>query len=358
MNVFNIDWFYQGTEEYGYIMIRSLAVKIISFLFILAMVHDKNDYLYYAFASVMGVVLNYVLNVMHLRKIVHFTFRGLCIKRHIKQLLILFSTGIAIEIYTLSDITMLTFMTDRDCVGYYSNAISGVKTIKEMIVAVCAVFLPRLSFYYARGEKSVFIDLAQKGIKILLFFSVPAAVGCFLLADRIVIILFSESFRNAILTVKILSMSIITIGISNYIGYQILIVIGKEKTMLCNSIFGATLNIILNFVLIRMLQHNGAAIASMITEVVVCVLYLGAYAKYIGLRWLPWYICKIIMVSAIMGVCVWTFLLIKASYIVSCFGAIALGGIIYMAGGLIAKNEVAVNICRQINSKVLRNRIK
>lgn len=356
LNIFNIDWFYQGIEEYGYIMIRSLAVKIVSFLFIIVFVRDQSDYLYYALASVLGVAFNYVMNVLHLRKLVRFTLNNLELKRHIGHLFLLFSTGIAIEIYTLSDITMLTVMTNNDCVGYYSNAINGVKTIKEMIVAVCAVFLPRLSYYYAQGKNEIFLDLANKGIKILLFFSVPAAIGCFLLADKIVLLLFGKGFVNAILTVRILAMSIVTIGMSNYIGYQILIIIGKEKRMLINSIFGASLNIVINYILIGQLQHNGAAIASMFTEVVVCILYLYAYHKYIGLEWFLKYIYKIIISSTIMACCVWGCLLINLPLVFNCLVSVVCGGMIYAGVSILVKNEVAIAVWKQINSKILKHK--
>ena len=356
LNIFNIDWFYQGIEEYGYIMVRSLAVKIVSFLFIIVFVRDQSDYLYYALASVLGVAFNYVLNVLHLRKLVKFTFHNLELKRHIGHLFLLFSTGIAIEIYTLSDITMLTVMTDNNSVGYYSNATNGVKTIKEMIVAVCAVFLPRLSYYYAQGKKEIFLDLAHKGIKILLFFSVPAAIGCFLLADKIVLLLFGEGFVNAILTVRILAVSIVTIGISNYIGYQILIIIGKEKRMLFNSIFGASLNIVINYILIKQLQHNGAAIASMFTEVVVCILYLFAYNKYIGLEWFPKYILKVIISSTLMACCVWACLFMKLPLIISCAISVACGGIVYAVVSILMKNEIAITLWKQISSKISKSK--
>lgn len=342
LNVFNIDWFYQGIEEYGYIMIRSLVVKIISFIFIIIFVRGQSDYLYYALASVLGIAFNYIMNVIHLRKIIRFTFKGLNLKRHIKYLLILFSTGIAVEIYTLSDITMLTIMTDKNCVGYYSNAINGVKTIKEMIVAICAVFLPRLSFHYAQGEKETFRNLANKGIKILLFFSIPAAVGCFILADKMVLLLFGKGFVKAILTVRILAMSIITVGLSNYIGYQILIIIGKEKMMLYISSFGAVLNIVMNYFLISLLQHNGAATASMLTEVIVCCFYICAYNKYMGFQWLPKYVFRIVISTLLMSISINFIMLINFTIIISCLISVCVGVCIYLISSLILKNEIAV----------------
>ena len=147
-------------------------------------------------------------------------------------------------------------------------------------------------------------------------------------------------------------MSIVTIGISNYIGYQILIIIGKEKRMLINSIFGVFLNIVLNYILIKQFQHNGAAIASMFTEVVVCILYLYAYHKYIGLNWFPRYISKVIISSAVMTSFVLLCLVVKLPLILSCFTSAVCGGIVYAVVSILMKNEIAIIVWKQMYNKI------
>ncbi|MGI6094995.1 MAG: flippase [Lachnospiraceae bacterium] len=349
LNIFNIDWVYQGIEEYKYIMVRSFAIKIISFVFIVIFVRNQDDYLFYAFASVLGVALNYVLNVFHLRKILKFRLRGLNLQQHMKVLIVLFSSSIAVEIYTLSDITMLTMMTDKIHVGYYSNAINGIKTIKDMIVAVCAVFLPRLSYYYSQKIEDQFKALAEKGVKILLFFSLPAATGCFLLADKIVVILFGADFANAILTVRILTVSIVTIGISNFIGYQILVVVGKEKIMLIISSFGTIFNIFLNYFLIRNYAHNGAAIASATTEIIVCIMYLIAYNDIIGLRWFFKYFIKVAAASLCMAAFVSITLMIHFPTLISLVSSVIMGVVTYIFMSVILKNEMSILVLNKIH---------
>ena len=50
-NFINIDWFYQGMEEYVYIICRSTAIKLISLIAILFFVKDRSDYVLYALIS-------------------------------------------------------------------------------------------------------------------------------------------------------------------------------------------------------------------------------------------------------------------------------------------------------------------
>ena len=48
LNYFNIDWFYQGEEEYVFIVCRSMIIKILSILAIFLFVRKQSDYVIYA----------------------------------------------------------------------------------------------------------------------------------------------------------------------------------------------------------------------------------------------------------------------------------------------------------------------
>ena len=56
LNIFNIDWFYQGMEEYSYIATRSIIVKILSFVAMLLFVKKAKDYVIYAFSRLFPAV--------------------------------------------------------------------------------------------------------------------------------------------------------------------------------------------------------------------------------------------------------------------------------------------------------------
>ena len=47
-NYINIDWFYQGREEYRYIMERCLVVRVFSLIFVFLFVRTAEDYVIYA----------------------------------------------------------------------------------------------------------------------------------------------------------------------------------------------------------------------------------------------------------------------------------------------------------------------
>ena len=81
-NYLNIDWMYQGLEEYGYITGRSLLIKGLSLLALFLFVKTREDYVIYALISSLATGGNYVFNVLNARKYVALDFSRIELKRH------------------------------------------------------------------------------------------------------------------------------------------------------------------------------------------------------------------------------------------------------------------------------------
>ena len=67
-NVFSIDWFFQGMEDYKYVTIRTLAVRVVSVTAIFLFVKDKQGYLLFALISVFALAANNILNIFYVKK--------------------------------------------------------------------------------------------------------------------------------------------------------------------------------------------------------------------------------------------------------------------------------------------------
>ncbi|MCX0411700.1 oligosaccharide flippase family protein, partial [Clostridium perfringens] len=64
LNIFSIDWFYQGIEEYEYITKRNICIKVLSLILIFLMVRNRDNYLIYASINVFAMCFNNVLNYL------------------------------------------------------------------------------------------------------------------------------------------------------------------------------------------------------------------------------------------------------------------------------------------------------
>lgn len=344
-NVINVDWFYQGIQEYGYIAIRSFIIKCISLVCLVLFVRCESDYIIYALISTSAIVGNYIFNIFRIRKYVYLSFSDLQFSKHFRHVFMLFVASVAAEIYVLADTTMLDYMCDSSTVGYYTMSMKIIRLIRSFVVAISAVFLPQLSYLYHNNQQETFYKLVNRGLHILMTTTFPFSVGLLLVADDAIITLFGWNFVDSILTTRILVISIITVAVSNYIGMQILVTIGKERITTISTISGAIVNIILNLFLIRIWYHNGAAVASVITEGIVMIIQLVLSRKYIQFH--P-RISKPMISVAVMSVGVIFIRLLPLQQISRLLLSCIVGAGIYCMMMLIQKDEFALNIIDKV----------
>ena len=223
-NAINIEWYYYGNEEYGYIALRSFIVKLISLILLFVFVKTADDYIIYALIYTLGIAGNYIFNITNLhRKNVKIVFKNLSLSRHFKPTFIFLCTTISIELYTLLDTTMLGFLCTDEVVGYYTNSIKLVKILVALITSVGSVLLPRLSFYKNQGKLDECCNIVNKVVAVMLFLSIPCGIGTFILSDKLILVLFGNTFLPANTTVKIATGLIYVLGFSNLFGTQILL---------------------------------------------------------------------------------------------------------------------------------------
>ena len=129
MNLFFIaigcEWFYQGMEDFKYITIRGLIVKMLSVALLFVLVKDRSDLLYYGVYSVVGVVGGNIFNAFRLRKYIKFhllELKELHPMRHLIPALRIFLLNVVASIYLQLDTVMLGFLKGNDCLLYTSTA--------------------------------------------------------------------------------------------------------------------------------------------------------------------------------------------------------------------------------------------
>lgn len=264
---FKINWFYQGLEEFSYITIRSLVIRTLSVICLFAFVKEKNDLIIYVIIGVLGGVLADVWNFYKMwTSGIHpqFTFRGL--KSHIKPLVILSASALAVSVYTMLDTLMLGFIRDYSEVGYYNNATHITRSFLMIVTSLSLVAIPRFSYYINNKEYQMANELANKSFSFVLFLAIPLSFIMMCLAPIFVPWFWGDRFYGSILPLEILSFIIIAIGMSNISGTQILVGLGLEKLFLSSILVGAFINFILNSILIPKMGASGASIASVIAE--------------------------------------------------------------------------------------------
>lgn len=287
-----VEWVFTIFEEYTYITIRRIAFQLLSLVLLFIFVKKPDDVIIYAAITVCANAGANFFNLIFKRKYVDIRLkRHINLKKHLKPILIIFASTIAIKVYTGSDTVMLGFMLGESgdyYVGLYSVAIKVYNLIRPLITAVTVVAVPRLSAYVADNETDKVKETTSKIFNILLILALPAAVGIFMISDKIILLLSNSSFLSADLSLKLFCAAIIFSTLSAFCNNCIMIPHKKEKQFLIVTIASAVINIILNAVLIPFYDITGAAIATVVAEfisMVMCFIFTRKTVKITNFLW-------------------------------------------------------------------------
>ena len=189
--------------------------------------------------------------------------------RHLKGVIALFIPTIAISIYTVLDKTMIGIFSTPDENGYYEQALNLSRTVLSLITALGAVMLPRLGYHYNRGEEKEVRNLMYQSYRFVWFLGIPLCFGLIGVAGNIVPWFYGDGFLKLTILLPVLSLLIPIVGLSNITGTQYLIVTKREKLLTLSVGIGAVVNFFCNLILIPRYSAIGAAIASVLAEILI-----------------------------------------------------------------------------------------
>lgn len=347
-NFLSVDWFFQGIEDYKYITIRIIIIKIISFIFLVIFVKEKSDIYKYVIIVVFSLVGSNFFNIIRALKLVKLKTRGLDIKRHLKGILIIFSMNLAISIYTNLDSVMLGSYGSKYALGIYSAASKMIHLILGIITSLGAVLLPRISNYISEKKEDEVKVILEKTFSFLVALIIPSIIGLHFTANEIIRLFAGKEYIEAILTLRILSLIILFIGFSNFVGIQILYPRGEEKKVFYSVLIGAIVNCSFNLLLIPKYLQNGAAIATCIAEFIVIVVQVYLGKKYLNFKVFNWNNFKFLISSCIMGILLYFIQDFKTNMLMSLIIKIILGSGSYILILLLLKEENLYEIIKKI----------
>lgn len=324
---FSMEWLYNGLEQYGYITKRAIIFKVISIFLIFTFVRHQKDYIIYAAITVFGFVGNYVCNLVHSRQFINYKLKEhLQIKRHIKGTIILFSSILAINIYTNVDTLMLGFISGDRAVGLYDIAVKAKTVLLASINAISAVLFPRLSYYIAENNQELYNSVLKKSISIIFFIALPLTCFFFVEANDVVLVLGGRDYVDATLCMQILMPILLISGFSNITGQQILLPHGNDIGYMRAVITGACVDVVINAILMPKFSLYGAAIATLIAEVTQMTIQLLQSRRYLKSNVAFKNIYKCVFATAISSI---VLLIVRSTFVKSAFVNLIVCSIFY-----------------------------
>ncbi len=354
LNFIGMNWVYQALEQYDYITIRSVLFKVISIILMFVFVHKAEDYPIYGAILVLALVGSNILNFIRLRKYIDFKPRkDYNFKQHFKPILILFSQAVAVSIYTNLDIIMLRFMKTNVDVGYYNAAVKIKIMLLGLVTSFGNVLLPRMSYYAKNKQMDNFKKYMIKALNLELLMAIAFVVYFVLYAKEATLFIAGPEYGEAVLAMRIITTTIIPIGITGILGIQVLTALEKEKYVLISVVAGAVTDLLLNLVYIPMYGAAGAALATTIAEFVVLlvqVIYTRDLLSEMSSQYRIHYYILLGLVSAVPSFFV-RFIGFKSEFLLLAVSALVYF-FVYGLGLLLLKEEVLIDVLKDIMRKV------
>jgi len=265
-----LDFVFQATEKIKYLSIKVISKNLLSLILVLIFIRNISDVL---LVIVIFVLTNLIVSVWMLIKYSNLfeNFNWGIDSRFIKKLVAesfpLAISAFMISIYYNLDMVMLGVIKTEAEVGIY-NAVYRIFMIGILPIGVIVkILLPSLARI---SQKNELINSLVKYGTMLFLNSVIVSVVFYFFSEEILNIIFGEQYIAGTTALMIISFNIAVIGVNVCFGNP-LTVWGKQRQYAVAITFGAIVNVLLNIMLIPKYSYNGAAFATLLSEVVVFV---------------------------------------------------------------------------------------
>ena len=225
---------------------------------------------------------------------------------------------------------MLTALVGDYATGIYNATYKLISVLTLFYSVYGAVIFPVMSKFYKNDEKLLVISF-EKSIKYLMLVIIPLALGTMFYSSDIINLIYGHKYDAASSVLSILIWTVCLLFVNGACNY-LLNASHKEMTVTKIYAIAAVFNIVFNFIMIPYLSYDGAAITTVLSDLLIMILQL--YVIYrLGNRVnkkLYLDLIKIIIGSAVLGISLYFLNL-------NMWVAIPVGMIIYLATIILLK---------------------
>lgn len=266
-------WFFQGIQQMRYITIVNIIGRFLSVVCIFYFVKAPSNYilagLFQAIVPLIAGICSWIILWKKYREV--FILPKF---QNVKQVFIdaweIFTSTLAINLYTASNIVFLGLLTNNTIVGYFSGAQKIIQNINQLISPVTQAIYPYVS-KIASNSKNDALKFLRKIVLILGGGNFIGSIFIFIFAEWIVDILLGAGYEQSILLLRILAFLPFIISLSNIFGIQTMLVFGMKKQFNKILLSAAVINTIIVLPMIYFYQAIGISISMTITEIFVTV---------------------------------------------------------------------------------------
>lgn len=273
-NVFYIEWLNEALENFGFITIKTIVVRIIYVILLLTTVRSSDNLKEYMIVLVLYTLLNNLLSFIYIKRRIKFNFSNIKLKKHIKPMFLVVILSNANVLYTQLDRLMLGQFVSTVSVAYYATAQNISTMINTLLLTVITVTIPRLSNYVANDSDEEYLTLLDKISKLYFLFLFPASIGMFLLSKEIILLYGGSEYMASVPIMMVFSLYIISLGYDTILSNQVMYTRRKEKQQVKIIFIGGLINLLLNILLVVFGKYNGTTAVATTLFANICVIVM------------------------------------------------------------------------------------
>lgn len=287
------EWVFQGLERMEYVGISKVLQQLFFFGLVILMIKNVNDLLVVPWSQFLGGLgASLILLFVLLKYFIPFRLKDLRPGDWWPYFVIAVPLGISsvfIQIYYNLDVIMLGFMQRPEVVGWYNAAYKLFFVFLGSMGVISITVFPIVCRLF-KEEKEKARHFLEKYMHLMFLGVIPAAIWSLYCSDPAIRLIYGNSYLPGSLAFKILVLTILVVAVSGVYGTLILLPAGKNKEFMYCVGIGAFCNLILNFILIPPFSLVGAAIATLITEIIVAVAFFYWARREVrvdGMKYVP-----------------------------------------------------------------------
>ena len=264
---------FQAFEEAKYQGIGNTLLNIILLIFILFTIYTDLGLFGITYSYIIANFIALIYEYYALKK--HVTRPKLELDHSFCKKIILLSlpfaaTGILYNLYYSIDVVMLTNMAGNYATGIYNATYKLVSVLTLFYGIYTAVIFPVMSKFYKKDKRLLLISY-EKSIKYLMLIMIPLSLATMFYSADLINLFYGHEYDSASSVLSILIWTVCLLFI-NGAGNTLLNASHKEVSVTKIYAVAAIFNIGLNFILIPYLSYNGAAITTVLSDVIIFVI--------------------------------------------------------------------------------------
>ena len=259
-----IKFYFQSKVLSKYTVYAQIFSSILCAVIKLLLIYFNMGLIYFAAIILLqSIILASGLIVMYIKQkssLFNWSINFGLVKNLLKDSWPLMLSGIAISIYVKIDQVMIKNMLDTKAVGNYAVAVRLSEVWYFIPMAITSSLFPAIVNAKKISEK-LYYERLQKLYDLMTWLAIGIALPIMLLSNNIIKLLFGVQYQEAagVLRIYVWAGVFVFLGVASG---QYLLAENYTRISFLRTLFGAIVNIILNIILIKKYEIQGAAFAT------------------------------------------------------------------------------------------------